>query len=292
VHAPPDADGADGAAPVAAEAAGARAAAAEPPPADPAARAVAAAHALRQQDPTAPAPYLLLRGLRWGELRARRGVPDVRLLEAPATHVRARLKGLLLDGRWAELLEQSEQVLGTGAGRGWLDLQRYVLTACARLGPAYDGRGAGVSRRALSLLDAVPPCPRHAHGRHADREPETARLARPARAVGRRPAERRRVPPTGGRPSIARLPRRGAATPRARAGARPRARRRGFGAARPVRLGAGGARPRAAQQAIELLVAELERERRRRGASCADAGGAHQWSRPGSPRSPTRSSRR
>ena len=65
---------------------------------DAAARIVSAARYIRQADPYNPASYLLLRGFRWGELRAGGQQVDPRLLEAPATHVRTQLKMLLLDG--------------------------------------------------------------------------------------------------------------------------------------------------------------------------------------------------
>ena len=74
--------------------------------ADAAARVATAAKFLRKQDPTNPAPYLMLRGLRWGCAYARRS--RTKLLEAPPTAVRSRLKGLMLDGKWSDLLEQCE----------------------------------------------------------------------------------------------------------------------------------------------------------------------------------------
>ena len=111
---------------------------------------------LRQQNATNPAPYLMLRGFRWGELRA--GAPDVdpRMLEAPPTATRSRLKAMLLDGKWPELLEQAEVLMGTAAGRGWLDLQRYMLTACANLGGAYDPVASAVRSELRALLVALP----------------------------------------------------------------------------------------------------------------------------------------
>ncbi|MDF1506481.1 type VI secretion system domain-containing protein, partial [Roseisolibacter sp. H3M3-2] len=131
--------------------------------ADAAARVEAAARWLRRQDPTSPMPYLLLRALRWGELRASAarpgGGPDPRLLEAAPAQARTRLKGLLLDGQWAELLEQSEQVMGTPAGRGWLDLQRYAVTACARLGPSYAATAAALRNELAALLAELPQLP-------------------------------------------------------------------------------------------------------------------------------------
>ena len=115
---------------------------------------------LRQQDPSNPAPYAMLRGFRWGELRV--GAPDLdpKLLEAPPTAVRSRLKGLLIDGRWPELLEQGEVLMATAQGRAWLDLQRYVLTACANLGGGYDAVAAVIRSELRALLTALPTLPK------------------------------------------------------------------------------------------------------------------------------------
>lgn len=77
-----------------------RSLAAEPTSADDAAsRIVGAAKFLRQATPGSPAAYLMLRGFRWGELRAS-GSLDPKLLEAPPTNVRTNLKGMLLDSRF------------------------------------------------------------------------------------------------------------------------------------------------------------------------------------------------
>jgi type VI secretion system protein ImpA len=124
--------------------------------ADAAARVAAVTKWMRQKDATNPAPYLILRGFRWGELRSAAPEVEPRLLEAPPTATRARLKALMLDGRWPELLEQGEVLMASAAGRGWLDLQRYVLTACANLGPAYDAVGAVIRSELRALLVALP----------------------------------------------------------------------------------------------------------------------------------------
>jgi type VI secretion system protein ImpA len=120
---------------------------------------VAAAHVLRRAQPTSPAPYLTLRGLRWGELRAGGGVPDPRLLEAPPTAERAKLKGLLIEGAWGDLLEAAEQVVGTAHGRGWLDVQRYTVTACERLGAEYHPVAVAVRDELRALLREIPSLP-------------------------------------------------------------------------------------------------------------------------------------
>ncbi|HEY2377835.1 MAG TPA: type VI secretion system protein TssA [Gemmatimonadaceae bacterium] len=119
---------------------------------DAASRIAASAKYLRQTDPTNPAAYLLLRGLRWGELRASGSSPDPRLLEAPATATRTHLKTLLLDSKWEQLLEACEGVMATPQGRGWLDLQRYALTACEQLGAEFQIVGAALRGALRSLL--------------------------------------------------------------------------------------------------------------------------------------------
>lgn len=125
-------------------------------PEDAASRILAAARFLRRADPSNPAPYLLLRGFRWGELRVAAGGPDPKLLEAPPTNVRTTLKGLLLDRRWPELLEAAEGVMGTAQGRGWLDLQRYALTACDALGSDYFALATAMRGALRSLLADLP----------------------------------------------------------------------------------------------------------------------------------------
>src|SRR5690606_11833915 len=126
---------------------------------DAAARVAAAARFMRQESPADPGPYLMLRGLRWGELRAGGGRLDPKLLAAPPTEVRTRLKTFLLDGRWRELLEAAEDVMATPYGRGWLDLQRYVLTACEALGAECESVGAAVRGALRSLLQDLPELP-------------------------------------------------------------------------------------------------------------------------------------
>jgi type VI secretion system protein ImpA len=123
---------------------------------DAAARIVSAARFLRQSDPYNPASYLLLRGFRWGELRAAGQNVDPRLLEAPATPVRTQLKTLLLDGKWKELIEACEGVMGTAQGRGWLDLQRYALTACDRLEGGYHFVARAIRAELRTLLAELP----------------------------------------------------------------------------------------------------------------------------------------
>ncbi|AHG93000.1 type VI secretion-associated protein, ImpA family (plasmid) [Gemmatirosa kalamazoonensis] len=243
-------------------------------------RIAVSARYLRKQMPTSPAPFLMLRGLRWGELRAAPeggGQLDPKLLEAPATAARAKLKGLLLDGNWPELLEQGEALMASPQGRGWLDLQRYTLTACARLGSSYDAVAAAVRSELRALLAALPRLPEMtlmddtptanpetrewlaAEGLVADdtettsdaaEEPEDPRAATLAEALAQDDA----TSATGGL---------------ARARATPNGRRRADGRALGTPDAFSLARAELAQnrpsQAIEVLAAELARTRSPRG---------------------------
>lgn len=123
---------------------------------DAASRIAGAARYLRRAKPTDPAPYLLVRGFRWGELRADGDSPNPRLLAAPPTEIRTRLKGMLLDGRWADLLDAAEEVMATPFGRGWLDLQRYVLTATEALGAEYGAVTTSIRGALRALLRDLP----------------------------------------------------------------------------------------------------------------------------------------
>lgn len=115
-----------------------------------------AARVLRRQDPCNPAPYLLVRGLRWGELRAAGEQPDPRVLAAPTTEQRTRLKTLFLDQEWERLREEAEEIAATPAGRGWLDVHRYAVLAAERLGPEYDPVAAAIRGALRGLLADVP----------------------------------------------------------------------------------------------------------------------------------------
>jgi type VI secretion system protein ImpA len=65
----------------------------------------------------------------------------------------------MIDGAWDQLLDAAEQVMGTPAGRGWLDLQRYTLTACAGLGSTYDAPAGAIRGALRSLLADIPDLP-------------------------------------------------------------------------------------------------------------------------------------
>ena len=111
---------------------------------------------LRQQDPHNPAPYLMMRGLRWGELRSAKGITDARLLEAPTTELRQHIKRLALNKKWNELLEAAENAMSLPCSRAWLDLQRLVVAACTALGDEYAPIATAIRSELKALLTDLP----------------------------------------------------------------------------------------------------------------------------------------
>ena len=110
---------------------------------------------LRRQNPHSPAPYLMMRGLRWGELRAK-GLSDPSLLEAPSTDLRQHVKRLALAKKWNELLETAENAMSLPCGRAWLDLQRLVVAACTALGEEYGPIAVAIQSDLKALLHDLP----------------------------------------------------------------------------------------------------------------------------------------
>lgn len=117
---------------------------------------VAAAAFMRKREPHNPAPYLMLRGLRWGELRSAGRLADSPLLEAPPTDVRQQIKRLAIAKRWSELLETGERALALSGSRAWLDLQRLSVAACNALGGEYQPIATAIQSELRALLNDLP----------------------------------------------------------------------------------------------------------------------------------------
>lgn len=116
----------------------------------------AAAAFLRKREPFSPAPYLMLRGLRWGELRTAARLTDSTLLEAPPTELRQQIKRLALNKKWAELLDAGEQAMALPCSRAWLDLQRLSSAACSALGAEYTPIATSIQSELRALLNDLP----------------------------------------------------------------------------------------------------------------------------------------
>jgi len=117
---------------------------------------VAAAAFIRKREPFSPAPYLLLRGLRWGELRTASRLADSSLLEAPPTDLRQQIKRLALAKKWPELLEAGEQALALPGSRAWLDLQRLSVAACSAMGKEYQPIATAIQSELRALMNDLP----------------------------------------------------------------------------------------------------------------------------------------
>ncbi|HEY4934325.1 MAG TPA: type VI secretion system protein TssA [Terriglobales bacterium] len=115
-----------------------------------------AAAFLRKREPHSPAPYLMMRGLRWGELRAAFQLPDSGLLEAPPTELRQHIKRLALGHQWGDLLETAENAMSLPCSRAWLDLQRMVVAACTALGGKYETIAVAIRSELRTLLSDLP----------------------------------------------------------------------------------------------------------------------------------------
>jgi type VI secretion system protein ImpA len=116
-------------------------------------RVASAARFWRAEDPYSPAPYLMLRGMRWGEVRASESL-DPSIFEAPSSETRTTLKRMLNEGSYAEAIEVAEAAMAAPAGRAWLDLQRYVVSACENLG--YSAIAEAIKAEVAALLKTYP----------------------------------------------------------------------------------------------------------------------------------------
>jgi type VI secretion system protein ImpA len=111
---------------------------------------------LRKREPLSPAPYLILRGLRWGELRTASRLGDSTLLEAPPTELRQKVKRLALGKKWSELLDACEDAMALPCSRAWLDLQRLSVAACSSLGAEYQPIATAIQSELRALLNDLP----------------------------------------------------------------------------------------------------------------------------------------
>ena len=129
----------------------------EPPDRMDAVKKVAEAAAyLRRREPQSPASYLMLRGLRWGELRAAIEQTDPTKFEAPPTELRRHLKKLLLDKKYEELSNTAEAAMALPCARAWLDMQRFVVEACEALGRGYEAVARAIRSELKALVTDIP----------------------------------------------------------------------------------------------------------------------------------------
>lgn len=111
---------------------------------------------LRRENPRNPVPYLLLRAMRWGEVREAGSSLNPAMLDAPPTEKRTQLKKNAMEGNWADVLETAEEAMKLPCGRGWLDLQRYAVRACESLGGDFDPVASAIRSELKAFLADYP----------------------------------------------------------------------------------------------------------------------------------------
>ena len=123
---------------------------------DAARRLAAIARYLRQQDVYHIGPYLILRGLRWGEIRYNGPQVDAAMLEPPSAELRKQLKHSWIDSDWDKVLETTEGAMELPCGRGWLDIQRYAVKALEQKGDYFAFVAGAVRTELRGLLHDLP----------------------------------------------------------------------------------------------------------------------------------------
>jgi type VI secretion system protein ImpA len=126
---------------------------------DAAARLAAIARYLRVQDIYNIAPYLILRGFRWGEIRYNGPQIDPGMLDAPSPAVRKQLKQAALDADWDKVIETTETAMELACGRAWLDLHRYTVKALEGKGENFRFVADAVRTGLRGLLQDLPNLP-------------------------------------------------------------------------------------------------------------------------------------
>jgi type VI secretion system protein ImpA len=119
-------------------------------------RLAAIARYLRQKDVYDIAPFLILRGYRWGEIRYNGPQIDAAMLEAPPAELRTRLKQAWAAQDWDAVLEATEAAMELPCGRGWLDAQRYAVKALENKGQWFEFVTTAVRTELRGLLQDLP----------------------------------------------------------------------------------------------------------------------------------------
>lgn len=119
---------------------------------------MAAVTYLNAEGKTDPVPFRIARALRWGGLVAAPPAEDGQTMIPPFVEQRKGfLDGLLGGGQFAELIEQSESSFREQPF--WLDLQRYIATACEALGAPFAPIRDAVMDAVVGLLRRFPEVP-------------------------------------------------------------------------------------------------------------------------------------
>ena len=117
-----------------------------------------AAAMAREQDPTSPWPYRILRALTWLHLDSQPPAANERThIPPPAPHIVKILQNLLEQGAWADLLMEAESKVSDSPF--WLDLHRLSVLALSALGPSYAKAKEAVEGELFNLVRRIPGLP-------------------------------------------------------------------------------------------------------------------------------------
>ena len=114
---------------------------------------------LRGRDVYDIAPYLILRGFRWGEIRYNGPEIDGTMLMPPEEQTRKELANAFAASQWDKVLELTEQAMELPCGRGWLDLQRYTVKALEGKGQWFAFVADAVRTGVRGLIQDLPKLP-------------------------------------------------------------------------------------------------------------------------------------
>jgi type VI secretion system protein ImpA len=123
---------------------------------DAAKRIAAVARFLRQQDQYSIAPYMILRGFRWGEIRYNGPNIDPNMLAAPSVELRSALKKFALEQDWDNVLQTTETAMEEPCGRAWLDVHRYAVRALENKGENFAFVAQAIRTGLRGLLQDLP----------------------------------------------------------------------------------------------------------------------------------------
>ncbi len=112
---------------------------------------------LRQKDTYDITPFLILRGLRFGQIRYNGPDKiDERMLEEPPTELRSEIERLAAAEKWDDLLNATERAMELPCGRGWLDIQRYTVKALEEKGEWWAFVADAIKAEVRGLLTDMP----------------------------------------------------------------------------------------------------------------------------------------
>jgi type VI secretion system protein ImpA len=117
---------------------------------------VSCAQFLFEADIQSPVPYLVCAGLRLGETRRQRAVPEPGFAVGPTAQTRQSLRVFAMGGAWVDLLRAALPVMAEPCARAWLDLHRYIWRAAQESGAgALACAVSGTLRELLKLRPEV-----------------------------------------------------------------------------------------------------------------------------------------